>query len=76
VLGRLQPLRPRPGTIPDDRGWTEVSFRVHSVEHTAADVLSLGPLIEILHPPELRDRVTDLARGTCALYDAPAEPIP
>ncbi len=69
VLGRLQPLRPRPGTDPDPRGWAEVSFRVRSIEHTAADVLSLGPLIEILHPDELRDRVADLARRTGALYD-------
>lgn len=76
LLGRLQPLRPRSGAAPDDRGWTEVGFRVHSVEHTAADVLSLGPLIEVLHPPELRDRVADLARGTHALYDIAPVPEP
>ena len=42
VLGRLPPLRPRPDAIADARGWVEVSFRWHSLEHTAADVLSLG----------------------------------
>jgi hypothetical protein len=47
----------------------EVSFRWHSLEHTAADVLSLGPLIEITHPPELRDRLAELARQTHALYE-------
>jgi predicted DNA-binding transcriptional regulator YafY len=72
VLGRLQPLRFRPDAAPDRDGWVEVSFRVSSVEHTAADVLSLGPLIEISHPPELRDRVADLARATAALYDPTA----
>jgi len=74
VLGRLQPLRLRPGVAPDEQGRVEVSFRVHALDHTAADVLSLGPLIEILHPPELRDRVADLARATRALYDDPPRP--
>jgi predicted DNA-binding transcriptional regulator YafY len=68
LLGRLQPLRPRPGP-PDGAGWSEVTFRMHSVDHTAADVLSLGPLVEVLHPPELRERVAELTRGTAALYD-------
>jgi predicted DNA-binding transcriptional regulator YafY len=69
VLGRLPPLRPLPDAIADARGWVEVSFRWHSLEHTAADVLSLGPLIEITHPPELRDRLAELARQTHALYE-------
>jgi predicted DNA-binding transcriptional regulator YafY len=69
LLGRLQPLRPRPDAPPDPRGWAEVSFRSDSLEHTAADVLSLGPLIEITHPPDLRDRVAELAGRTRSLYD-------
>jgi predicted DNA-binding transcriptional regulator YafY len=69
LLGRLQPLRPRPDVLADPRGWAEVSFRLHSLEHTAADVLSLGPLIEITHPPELRERVAELAGRTRSLYD-------
>jgi predicted DNA-binding transcriptional regulator YafY len=74
VLGRLQPLRPRPDAVTDSRGWTEVSFRWHSLEHTAADVLSLGPLIEITHPPELRSVVAALAGRTHALYDPRVRP--
>ncbi len=45
-----------------------MSFRLRSLEHTAVDVLSLGPLIEITHPPELRQRVAELAGRTDALY--------
>jgi hypothetical protein len=45
---------------------------LHSLEHTAADVLSLGPLIEITHPPELRERVAELAGRTRSLYDPAA----
>jgi predicted DNA-binding transcriptional regulator YafY len=69
VLGRLQPLRSRPEALADPGGWVEVSFRLHSLEHTAAEVLSLGPHIEITHPRELRDRVAELAGRTHALYD-------
>jgi predicted DNA-binding transcriptional regulator YafY len=68
LLGRLQPLRPLPDTPADARGWAEVSFRLSSLEHTAADVLSLGPLIEITHPPDLRARVAELVGGIHALY--------
>ncbi|MDD7939834.1 WYL domain-containing protein [Actinomycetospora lutea] len=73
VLGRLQPLRSRSDAVADTRGWTEVSFRWHSLEYTAADVLSLGPLIEITHPPELRDSVAALAGRTHALYGPAAD---
>jgi biotin operon repressor len=39
VLGRLQPLRPRPDAVADKRGWMEVSFRWHSLEYTGRRAL-------------------------------------
>lgn len=68
VLGRLQPLRPRPTVEPDDRGWIEATFRLANPASAAADVLSLGPEIEVIGPPPFRDRVRDLAAATAALY--------
>ena len=54
---------------PDDRGWIEATFRLTNPASAAADVLSLGPEIEVLGPPAFRDQVRDLAAATAALYD-------
>ncbi|MEM7273993.1 MAG: HTH domain-containing protein [Actinomycetota bacterium] len=70
VLGRLQPLRVRRAVPPDDEGWVEATFRLESLEGAAIDVLSLGPLVEVLDPPELRREVAARSRRTAALYRA------
>lgn len=49
-------------------GRLTVSFRLWSVEVAAHDVLSLGPEIEVLSPPALRDRVATLSQQTATLY--------
>src|SRR5262245_57416367 len=68
LLGRLQPLRVK-RNIPADRdGWLHATFRLDSIDGVTIDVLSLGPLIEVLEPPELRDSVADWARRTSRLY--------
>jgi predicted DNA-binding transcriptional regulator YafY len=68
VLGRLQPMRPRRRTPPDDRGWVEVTIRLDSLEAGVVDILSLGPEVEVLEPEALRARVAELSRATAGLY--------
>lgn len=49
----------------EEDGWTVVGVPIESVEHAHAELLRLGTDIEVLEPPELRERiartVTDLA---------------
>jgi predicted DNA-binding transcriptional regulator YafY len=68
LLGRLQPLRIKRDVPADSDGWLRATFRLESIEGVAIDVLSLGPHIEVLEPPELRDAVADSARRTARLY--------
>lgn len=68
LLGRLQPLRVKRDVAAERGGWLQATFRLESVEGVAIDVLSLGPQIEVLAPPELRAAVADAARRTARLY--------
>ncbi len=70
LLGRLQPLRVKRDVPSDEDGWLRATFRLEGLEGVAIDVLSLGPHIEILEPPELRAAVADRARRTARLYRA------
>jgi predicted DNA-binding transcriptional regulator YafY len=68
VLQRLQPIRVRRNQAPPVVGWLEASFRLDTIDGAVIDVLSLGPNILIIDPPELRDRVADSARQIVLLY--------
>lgn len=68
VLGRLQPLRVRTTSPPNDQGWLEATFRLDSVDGAVVDVLSLGPHVCVLEPAELRDRVADHVHRMALLY--------
>ena len=68
LLGRLQPLRVKRDSPADAQGWLTATFRLDALEGVTIDVLSLGPQIEVLEPPELRDAVADRARRTAWLY--------
>ena len=68
LLGRLQPLRVKRDVPADDEGWLRATFRLEAIEGTTIDVLSLGPHIEVLDPPDLRIAVADRARRTARLY--------
>jgi predicted DNA-binding transcriptional regulator YafY len=68
VLGRLQPLRLRRASPPDDGGWRQATFRLGSLDAAAMDILSLGPHVEVLEPARLRELVGDLSHATAALY--------
>lgn len=67
VLGHLQPLRVR-AEPPDDGPWVTATCRMRSRDAMAVEVLALGPEVEVLAPPELREYVATLARGTARLY--------
>jgi predicted DNA-binding transcriptional regulator YafY len=69
ILGYLQPLRLRAAADEDpDRGWVTATCRMRSVSGMAVEVLALGPHVEVVSPPELRDHVAELARRTARLY--------
>ena len=68
LLGRLQPLRVKRDIPPDHDGWVQATFRIGSMEGSTIDVLSLGPHVEALAPPELRAAVTEWAARTTSLY--------
>ena len=68
LLGRLQPLRVKRDVPPDADGWLRATLRLETLEGVTIDILSLGPHIEVLEPPELRNAVADRARQTARLY--------
>lgn len=52
----------------DDRGWLQVTIPIESLGHATGQLLSLGSDVEVLGPPELRERVRDTARAVAAVY--------
>jgi predicted DNA-binding transcriptional regulator YafY len=70
ILGHLQPLRPCPEP-PEQDGWLTATCRMRSPDSMAVEVLALGPHVEVVAPPELREHVAALSRRTTQLYDAP-----
>ena len=56
---------------PDEYGWLQATFRLHSLEGVAVEVLSLGPHVEVLQPAGLREHVAELVHRTALLYPSP-----
>ncbi|TDC78392.1 YafY family transcriptional regulator [Micromonospora sp. KC606] len=54
---------------PDGRGWVVTRLPVESADVAYDLVLRLGPEVEVLDPPELRQRLADAARRLGELYD-------
>jgi len=72
LLGRPTNLRVRRAEpVPDRESWIEVSVRLASVESAVAELLALGPEVEVLHPPDLRRLLRD-AGARIADLNAPA----
>ena len=55
---------------PDADGWREVEIPMESVATATAELLSLGPRVEVLEPAALRAAIREAAEGLQALYDA------
>ncbi len=52
----------------DADGWTRATVPIESVEHAHADFLRLGADLEVLSPPDLRERIAATARALAGLY--------
>ncbi|MFE2756616.1 helix-turn-helix transcriptional regulator [Actinosynnema sp. NPDC059335] len=48
--------------------WTTVRVPVESLEHAAVDLLRLGPEVDVVEPPELRERVIARIAAMAAVY--------
>jgi predicted DNA-binding transcriptional regulator YafY len=53
---------------PDDDGWITVTIPIESLNHAEAELLRFGATIEVLSPPELRERIASTAAGLAAIY--------
>jgi predicted DNA-binding transcriptional regulator YafY len=54
---------------PDDpTGWTRVDLPIESVANAVSQLLQLGPEVEVLGPPALRDEMAATARALHQLY--------
>lgn len=49
-------------------GWRRALIPIESPAHAESELLRLGAEVEVLHPPELRERITATARALAALY--------
>jgi predicted DNA-binding transcriptional regulator YafY len=64
----------RTATPVADPAWLEVVIPTESLGHAAAEILRLGSDVEVLAPPELRDRVAATVRTLAARYASRAKP--
>ena len=54
---------------PDDDGWTRLRLRVDwAINEAPGHLLGMGGDLEVIGPPEVRDRVVELARGALARH--------
>jgi predicted DNA-binding transcriptional regulator YafY len=70
LLGRPAGVRIR-RNAPPARGredWAEAFVRIESVDSAVLEILALGPEVEVLHPPELREQVSRAARRLAELH--------
>lgn len=61
---RIEHLEPA-----DANGWVTLRLQFENTEEAAGYLLSFGTQAEILQPPELRERVIQLARDVAAFYE-------
>ncbi|SDX66819.1 Predicted DNA-binding transcriptional regulator YafY, contains an HTH and WYL domains [Saccharopolyspora shandongensis] len=50
-------------------GWRRAVIPIESLAHAEAELLRLGPEVEVLAPSELRERIATSARTMATLYD-------
>jgi predicted DNA-binding transcriptional regulator YafY len=68
ALGPHASTAPGGGGAPDAEGWVALPLVFESLEIARSSLLALGPIVEVLEPPELRDAVREAAAGVRALY--------
>jgi predicted DNA-binding transcriptional regulator YafY len=52
----------------DPEGWTRLRLRVSYPRDAPGRLLGMGPHLEVIAPPDVRDRVVSLARGALARH--------
>jgi predicted DNA-binding transcriptional regulator YafY len=57
----------------DAGGWVSVTIPIESVERAASDLIPLGADVEVVEPPELRERLVTTVQALARLY-APVRP--
>ncbi len=55
---------------PDGDGWVETTIGMEHVDHAEQELLRFGGALEVLHPPELRDRMAAAALTMAERYAA------
>lgn len=72
MLDEGAPDLPLPDDVErDERGWARVELRFErQLDGVARHLLRLGPEVEVLDPPELRQRMVEIAGGLADLYRA------
>ena len=69
LLEEGTPELPLPDDVErDEHGWALLRLRFERPDRTARHLLRLGADVEVLDPPELRERMADAAVGLAALY--------
>jgi predicted DNA-binding transcriptional regulator YafY len=53
---------------PDAEGWIRATVPIESVEYAVGDFLRFGAGLEVLEPPELRQRLTETTAALAATY--------
>lgn len=53
---------------PNADGWMQATLPIESIQYAAADLLRLGMDIEVLSPPELRERMAEISSALAARY--------
>ena len=62
--------------VDDPAGWRHLRLRLDWPKEVPGLLLGVGPGIEVLHPPEIRERLIAIARATLERYDPAGETDP
>ncbi|MFF0162066.1 helix-turn-helix transcriptional regulator [Streptomyces sp. NPDC005263] len=71
--GVTLPMAVRANGRTEQDGWTVVTVPIESVDHAHAEFLRLGTGVEVLHPPELRERIARTVAELAGRYGNPGE---
>jgi len=58
----------------DRNGWRQVTISVGLLDHAAAEMLRFGTHAEVLEPPELRAKMTEIIASLAKMYRSSATP--
>ncbi len=53
---------------PDQDGWTQATIPIESIQHATGELLRLGTEVEVVAPPELRERLAETVSALATLY--------